>query len=203
MTADLIGQLSLALDATGQVIAGIRVADWGAPTPCPDWTVRDLVSHIVTGNDRFAAILSGWPAGAPGDAGAPGQAAPGDTAPAGDEDLVRRYRESARALVGAFGQPGVLERVVTVPFGTVPGAVALHLRLAEALVHGWDLAQATGQAASFPEDIAEQELAWSRGALGQVPPARSPFAPPQPVADDAPAIDRLVACLGRDVTGPR
>jgi uncharacterized protein (TIGR03086 family) len=101
-------------------------------------------------------------------------------------------------LVEAFRQPGVLERVVSVPFGSVPGAVALHLRITEVLVHGWDLARATGQPATFPENLAEQELAFSRGKLGDIPGDRHPFAPSQPVPAGAAAIDRLAACLGRD-----
>src|SRR6266513_3088890 len=67
-------------------------------------------------------------------------------------------------------------------------------------VHGWDLAQATGQPALFPDRLAEQELAFTRHALADLPAGRSPFGPPQPVATDAPAIDRLAACLGRAVT---
>jgi hypothetical protein len=39
--------------------------------------------------------------------------------------------------------------------------------------------------------------------LANIPPDRHPFAPPQPVAGLAPAIDQLAACLGRDVTPPR
>lgn len=96
-------------------------------------------------------------------------------------------------------QPGVLERVFTVPFGTVPGMVALHLRITEVLVHGWDLSRAIGELASFPDDLAEQELTFGRGKLADVPSDRSPFAPPQPLAEDAPAIDRLAALLGRSV----
>ena len=89
--------------------------------------------------------------------------------------------------------------MVTVPAGTVPGAVALHLRLTELLVHGWDLARATCQPTTgLPVDLAEQELAFSQVQLGRIPPDRSPFAPPEPVADDAPAVDRLAALLGRN-----
>lgn len=68
------------------------------------------------------------------------------------------------------------------------------------MVHGWDIARATGQAADFPEDVAEQTLAFSLAALPAVRSDRSPFAAPQPVDGDAPALDRLVACLGRKVS---
>jgi len=97
-----------------------------------------------------------------------------------DEPVVT-LRNEARDYVDH--QPGVLERVFTVPFGTVPGMVALHLRITEVLVHGWDLARAIGELATFPDDLAEQELTFGRGRLADVPPDRSPFAPPQPLAE--------------------
>ena len=103
---------------------------------------------------------------------------------------------TATALLEAFAAPGALERIVTVPFGTVPGSVALHLRLTEVLVHGWDLAKATGQSVEFPADLAEQELVFSQSALEQLPPDRRPFAPSQPVGQDAPG-DRAAGRLPR------
>jgi len=106
------------------------------------------------------------------------------------------FRDTVAPLHAAFARPGALEQMVTVPFGTVPAT--------ELLVHGWDLARATGQAAPpFAADLAEQELAFTVAALADMPPDRSPFSPPRPVADDAPALDRLAARLGRDVTAPR
>lgn len=62
-------------------------------------------------------------------------------------DPSEAYRASSADLVGAFAEPGALERLVTVPAGTLPGIGALHLRVVEALVHGWDPAQATGRSA--------------------------------------------------------
>jgi uncharacterized protein (TIGR03086 family) len=188
MTVPTPGQLKLALDLAGDLVAGVPGARWGDPTPCDGWTVRDLVGHVIAGNALFARALGGQyqdPAGPAGPAG------PDDAA------LLPAYRDSAAALVEAFGQPGVLGQIVTVPFGTVPGIVALHLRITEVLVHGWDLATATGQHTAFPADLAEQELAFSIEKLSDIPPGRRPFAPRQPVAADAPAIDRLAACLGR------
>jgi uncharacterized protein (TIGR03086 family) len=102
-------------------------------------------------------------------------------------------------LVDAYGQPGVLEQSFTIPVGTMPGLAALHIRMVEMLVHGWDLARATGQATAYPEALVEQELAFARGQRAALPPGRSPFAPAPPAPTDAAAIIRLVACLGRPV----
>jgi uncharacterized protein (TIGR03086 family) len=195
MTADPVSQLSTALGVTGQLISAVRNEQWAAPTPCPDWRVRDLVSHVVAGNTLFASALRGQPP-------APGGLVPADPGQPADV-LAAAYWDSADNLLEAFHQPGALERSVTVPFNTVPGIAALHLRITELLVHGWDLARATGQRPAFPDDLAAQELAFTRSKLADIPPGRSPFGPPQPVADDAAAIDRLAACLGRDVTAPK
>jgi uncharacterized protein (TIGR03086 family) len=186
MATDQVEQLSRVLDVTGQLITGARDEQWARPTPCSEWNVRDLVSHIVGGNRLFTAILTrSEPPGPPDPANAPAR-------------LVRAYQDSAPELVAAFSQPGVLDEVFTVPFATVPGAVALHLRTIEMLVHGWDVARATGQPADFPAGITEQELAFSRSIIGQIPPDRHPFAPSLPEDDGAPAIDRLAALLGRE-----
>ncbi|MCU1494706.1 MAG: hypothetical protein JWO62_2470 [Acidimicrobiaceae bacterium] len=188
MTTDPVERLSSGLAATGQVIADVPEDLWAAPTPCPEWDVRAVVSHVVAGNNMFASILHGQSPSAPRD----------DREPNGD--LLGAYKDSADSLLIAFRRPGVLEHVFAVPIGSVPGLVALHLRTIEVLVHGWDLARATGRPARFPEAIAEEELIFSQTKLADIPPDRRPFAPSQPVADDAPAIDRLAACLGRDVT---
>jgi uncharacterized protein (TIGR03086 family) len=190
MTSNPVDQLSEALEGTGELVAAVSGEQWGIPTPCTEWNVRDLVNHLVRGNRMFAVIVNGETAPDP---------RPGDVL---GDDPVAAYGSAAELVVAAFGRPGALDRVVTVPFGTVPGIVALHLRMTEALVHGWDLARATGQQTGFPDDIVEQELAFTAGKLADIPPDRSPFGPPRPVADDAPAIDRLAACLGRPVLAP-
>ena len=185
MTSDPIGQLASALDATGRVLASIGEDQWTCPTPCTEWTVSELAGHLVTGNALFASALGAQSPGA---------------AVGAEGGIPDAYDQSAKELVEAFRQPGALDDSVAVPFGNVPGLAALHLRITEILVHGWDLARATGQAAWFPEALAEQELAFSQAKLSEIPAGRRPFAPPQPIADSAPAIDRLAACLGRQVT---
>lgn len=184
--------LSEATELTGRLVAGVQAEQWSSPTPCADWTVRDLVQHVVFGQLAFARLLRGEPLEA---------VAPSASADHLGDDPSGAYRRSCEALLAAAAEPGVLERPVRVPIGTVPGMVAVHLRVVEALVHGWDLARATGQSFDVPAELAEAELAFSRERLGSIPPDRTPFGRPQPVADDAAPLDRLAALLGR-VTEP-
>lgn len=157
-----------------------------APTPCPDWTVRRLVDHLIGMNRVFAALLSDEPPPPP------------PAADHIDNDPVGTYRDSAAMLLAAFEQPGVLERTYRGPLGAVTGAERLQIRLYDLLDHGWDLAQATGQPVELPDDVAEQSLEFVRIKLTEkARPGR--FGPTQMVADDAPAIERLVAFLGRPV----
>jgi uncharacterized protein (TIGR03086 family) len=176
MSEPTVDQLADVAERTGRLISGIAPNQWSDPTPCAEWNVRALVEHVVAGNARFAAALSGQ---------------------AGTPD---GYADSVERVLAAFRAPGVLERIVEVPFGRVPGMVALHLRITDVMVHGWDIARATGQQAEYPEHVVEQSLAFSLAALPAVRSDRSPFAPPQPVDDDAPVLDRLAACLGRKVS---
>ncbi len=188
MSRSPVAQLASSLADISELVEGIRDDQWDLPTPCTQWSVHELVRHLITGNHLFAhALVGDSPSTAPLAAEVP----PGQRAAA--------HRDSVAALLAAFESPGVLERVIVVPFGSVPGLIALHLRIVEALVHGWDLAHAVGLPARFDQELAEQELAFTRLRLADVPPERSPFGPPRPVGQDAPALDRLAACLGRDV----
>jgi uncharacterized protein (TIGR03086 family) len=199
MTASPFDQLAAALDGAEKIVAGVGTDQWELPSPCSDWTVRGVVNHLVGGNRLFARILGGEELPAREELIAASR-----TDRLGD-DPVAAYRESASELLAAFRADGVLERMFTVPAGTVPGRAAVGLRIVEALVHGWDVAQATGQRADFPEEIVQSALEFTRAQLARLPaapPGRGPFAPPQPVDDDAPALDRLAALLGRPVPTP-
>ncbi|MEV0259000.1 TIGR03086 family metal-binding protein [Streptomyces sp. NPDC050732] len=190
-----IDDLATVLDAVGDLIADVPRDRWNAPTPCPQWNVRELVNHMVIGNRLFADILHGQASATPG-------ALDPKTSDALGSDPLDAHRSSADAMVAAFRQPGALEQIFRVPAGTVPGIAALHLRTTEALVHGWDLAQATDQQPRFPNTIVERELASTRSKLADVPPERTPFGSPQPAPHDAPPLTRLAALLGRRISPP-
>jgi uncharacterized protein (TIGR03086 family) len=188
--APLAEQLGRAFDAVAGLISNIRADLWSAPTPCTDWTVRQMVNHLIGMNRVFATLLAGQPP------------PPRPSADHVEDDPAGAYRDSAAALQAAFGRPGVLERTYHGPLGTATGAERLQIRLYDLLAHGWDLAQATEQPAGLPDDLAEQSLAFARTQLtGQARPGR--FGPAQIVAEQAPAIERLVAFLGRPVNTGR
>jgi uncharacterized protein (TIGR03086 family) len=191
VTEALLDPLATALDGTGQLVAAVTAEQWDLPTPCSDWTVRQLVNHVVGGNRLFTRVLHGEPL-PPRDQ--LGRRAAEDQL---GDDPAGAYDASAGELLAALRAPGVLQRTWTVPAATLPGPAVVHLRTVEILVHGWDLAHAIGRPMPFPDELAAGELAFSRDLLGRLPEGRSPFAASSPVADDAPAVDRLAALLGR------
>ena len=183
---DLVEQLGRAFAAVGELISKVRPEQWAAPTPCTDWTVRRLVDHVIGMNRVFAALLSGEPP--------PSR----PTADHVEADPVGAYRDSAAGLLAEFERPGMLDGVYRGPRGAATGAERLQIRLYDLLAHGWDLARATGQPVELPDDVAELSVVFVRSQLtDDARPGR--FGPAQPVADDAPAIERLVAFLGRPV----
>jgi uncharacterized protein (TIGR03086 family) len=181
-----IEQLSLAFNAVGELIGGVSEEQWSAPTPCREWTVREVVNHLIGMNLVFTALMSD-------------QAAPERGVDRAGDDPLGSYRDSVSVLLTAFDEPGVLERTFQGPLGSATGLDRLHIRLYDLLAHGWDVAHATGQVLAVAPHVVEQSLAFARVQLASQSRAGR-FDPPQPVSDDAPAIDRLAAFLGRSIT---
>lgn len=183
MARDSLQDLAYAGVEVGALIARVGPGQWSDPTPCTEWSVRDLVQHLVGLNLVFAAMLQGQP---PPERGADVLGA----------DPVEAYRESNAMLHKAFAQPGVLEREYRGPLGVATGEQRLQIRLADLIAHGWDLARATGRQLRIPEELAERSLELMRVSMATQSRAGR-FDEPQPVDEDAPALDRLAAFLGR------
>ncbi len=181
-----LDRLARSFAAVSTLIDAIQPDQWSAPTQCLDWTVHRLVEHLVGKNLVFSAVLAKQPLPQRGDGVPTGQ-------------LARAYRESAAELLTAFAQPGVLDRSYQGPLGAATGAERLQIRMYDLLAHGWDLAQALGRPAELPEDAAEASLAFARADGRAVRPSGGCFGPARHIDHAAPAIERLVAFLGRDV----
>ncbi|MFE9103730.1 TIGR03086 family metal-binding protein [Actinomadura geliboluensis] len=192
MTPSPVEDLASLLAAAGDLVAGVRPDQWNDPTPCTDWDVREVVNHLVIGDRLFTATLRGEEPPAPGARDPKFNDALGD-------DAAAAQRKGARELIAELARPGVLEQTFQSPIGPIPGSAAARLRATEAVVHGWDIAQATGQDPRFPDGIVERILEFTRARLADAPPDRTPFGPPQPAPEDAPPVTRLAALLGRPV----
>lgn len=162
-----------------EVIVGAVAADqWEARTPCAEWNVIQVVEHLADVNLSFTAQLT-----------ATTSASSVATEPWGT--AVERYRASTdelhQALSGAADHDGSLPTQIR-------GRLAL--RVADLLIHGWDIATATGQPLRLPEHLAEQALHFVQRRVSALRRSGQ-FAAPQPATADASAIDRLAALSGR------
>ncbi|ONI77984.1 TIGR03086 family protein [Actinosynnema sp. ALI-1.44] len=131
---------------THRFVAGIQPSHWADPTPCPDWNVRQLVGHLVSGNLWVREIGLGRTIAEVGDS------LDGDLL---GDDPIGAHRASVAAAVEAFGATDAMERLWPLSYGQRPGRVYARQRFIDVLVHGWDIARATGQDDWLPERLVE------------------------------------------------
>ena len=103
---------------------------------------------------------------------------------------------SARAASDAFRRPGALDAPCAVSYGPVAGSVYSGHRFIDVLIHGWDLATATGQDATLDGDLAEARRQVAEPQIGMLRTSGA-FAEGRPVPPDASAQARLLAMIGR------
>lgn len=189
---DLRPQLTRAQQWVQTLIAGVAAEQLDNQTPCDEFDVRTLIGHLYTGARRTEAMAKGLDARTvPFISDLPGT------------DLGAGYRELIEASQHAWAVAD-LTAPVTAPWGSAPGAVALGRYLQEALVHGWDLAVATGQPSEADQDLAEAALAVGQKALPAQPRGGNiPFGPAVESAPDATPTQRLVNWTGRRTEGWR
>ncbi len=186
---DPIAHLSRALDQTGSIIARVRPAQASLPTPCRAWNVHVLVNHVVLDVQLFTAMVGGaeWE--------------PRDADVIGD-DWAGAYRAAADALLVVWRREGTLDGTVQFPFGAMPAAWCVGQQISDLVVHGWDIARATGQPTELDPELGQMALDWGRENLqpqfrGDEDSGQA-FGPEVLVPDSAPLHDRLAAFFGRD-----
>lgn len=176
-------RLDKTFSGTADVVHGVGAAQWELATPCAGWDVRDLTNHLM--QVATALELSG-----------DGQAVPADL---WSRDLLtgdwagRFDRSAQRAAEGWAGPPDM------VSFGgmDLPGPVVLTMLASDLVIHGWDLARATGQEFRCDDEDARMayEFVAETGAQGR---QMGIFAAPVPAGENASLLDRALAASGRD-----
>jgi uncharacterized protein (TIGR03086 family) len=115
--------------------------------------------------------------------------------------MVTTYDEGIRQAVAAFGAPGAQEKMIELPFGTLPGAVFMGIATTDAFTHAWDLAKATGQSTDLDPELASQLLQQSRAFIQDAfrgEDTKAPFTKEQSPPANATEADKLAAFLGRE-----
>lgn len=133
---DLLKAHRGALDSTRRFVAAVSDEQWTSPTPCEGWDVRTLVNHVVSGNYWAAELGRGRTIEEVGDR------LDGDVL---GDDPLKAYDDSAAQADAAFSAPGALDAPCAVSYGPVPGSIYAGHRFIDVLIHGWDVATATGQ----------------------------------------------------------
>ena len=169
-----------------RLVEGVTDEDLGRPTPCEHYTVGDLLDHVGGAALAFRAAARKQPLGA---------ARPGDASQLGP-DWRSRIPADLVAMGEAWQDPEAWSGMTGVGGIDLPGEVAGVVGLDELLVHGWDLAKATGQPADYDgpglEDVHAAVQQFQAGGVEGI------FGAEVAVPADAPLLDRILGVTGRD-----
>jgi uncharacterized protein (TIGR03086 family) len=167
--------LRRALDQLAGLLDDVPPASLTDGTPCEQWSVQDLVDHVVAAPDKFARMVRGEPV----DWAQPTPSAGDDPASAfraHADDLLRAWRDRDPS-----------------------GAVSVDWLCSEFAVHTWDLATALGRTtAELDPEVAERGLAFMRANLDDSKRG-SAFGPERQAPEGADTYRRAAAFAGRSV----
>ena len=161
------------------VVAGITPDQLDNPTPCDDFTVRGVLEHMIGGATVFAAVYRG-------------QEPPDPDL----NNLLGDFEPVIGDLFAAISAPGALDQTVAAPFGEAPAEMFARFVVLDGLVHGCDLATATGQPYSPPDELVAAADAFAHQTLDPLRDGELFTAATEPRTDASP-IERLAAYTGR------
>jgi uncharacterized protein (TIGR03086 family) len=173
---DQLGQLAPLL---GAVVGGIDADQLDQPTPCRDLDVRGVLEHMIGGATLFTAAYRGE------------QPAEPDVS-----DPLAAFGPVLGGLGAAVSAPGALDRTIASPFGPTSGEHFARYIVLDGLVHGWDMASATGQAYDPPGELVAAVDAFAREHLDAMR-GEGTFDGAVEAVEGASPIERLVAYTGR------
>ena len=174
-------------------VHAITEAQWNAPTGCTEWTVAQLVDHLIDEHRWAAPLMHGQDLEAAAKVVEGSRSLPVDGGVGAN--LAQEWDDAVTLSNEAFTAPGALEREVALSRGATPVRSYLEEMIFDLTVHAWDLGQAIGYREPLPEDLVS---AMYTGVLAMGDLSGSGmFAAPVEVPDDAPTIDKLMAATGR------
>lgn len=185
--------LGAAAQALTELLNGVSDDQLAQRTPCSEYSLGDLIDHV-------GGLAVGFRLAAAKDPAVSESSGAGDASRLG-ADWRTRIAADLDLLVHAWRQPESWSGMTRIAGLELPGEVAGRIALNELVVHGWDVAMASGQ--PFASEAATLDpclefLTMSTARSG----GKGPFGTPVPVPEDAPQIDRLIGLSGRNPAWP-
>ncbi|HEX7165372.1 MAG TPA: TIGR03086 family metal-binding protein [Acidimicrobiales bacterium] len=146
-------------------------------TPCEEWNVRALVNHMIEVQHWLRGAATEGASGGPADP-------PPDRV---GTDAAADYEAARQGTLAVLREPGAAEKA----------GMFLGICFVDQLMHGWDVAKATGQDATMPEDLAATAFSVIDGRMDDPSMRGKNFKPRIEVPDDAPVQHKLLAYGGR------
>ena len=178
----------------GARVRAIGADQWGAPTQDTEWSVADLVGHLIDEHLWMPPLLHGLDLESAGKVVEGTRRLPVDGGVGAN--LAEAWQEAMTASADAVTEEGALDRTVSLSRGPSPARGYVTEMTFDAAVHAWDLGRAIGHDAPLPEDLVQFVYGEVAG-MGDLSSYGDMFKPAVSVPDDAPLIDRLVAATGR------
>ena len=178
-SSELVERHRRACDGFAAIAHQVARDQWTVSTPCPDWTARDLVEHVIGFHEFLLLRPLGIRAQRPRD------------------DPAARWDATATALFGALASEGAVDRATELPGGgTSTPATMLGALTTDVLVHTWDLARATQLEPNLDDTLCRAALAAAR--QNGINRDGVMIGPEHAVDDRADAATKLAAFYGRD-----
>jgi uncharacterized protein (TIGR03086 family) len=179
-----------AAEEAARIVRGVPEDLLDAPTPCPGWDVRALINHMILWSGPGATAARKLPPEGPIEEGQDFVA---------DGDWAARYTGRVRAMAAAWGNAEAWEGRTSLtgkPDG-MPAPFIGWMLMGECVLHGWDLAVATSQKITLPDDLVAElyERTLPSADMGR---EYKVFGAEVKVPDSAPPLDRLLGLTGRD-----
>ena len=178
-----------ATELCGAAVAAVKPDQLDLPTPCSEWSLGELIAHLVAENRGFTAASFALPGSVGRRVWQPGPP---------DETALKNYPAAADEVTRAFAAADLLDRSIEVrEFGVFPGGAAVAMHFVDNLAHAWDVARSIGLPDPIPADLAEAALP----IAAQIPadrPAGGAFATIVPTDPNASPTDRFLGLLGRN-----
>lgn len=179
-------QLSHILPTLSSTVDRIQVTQLNDPTPCSNFTVHDVLNHMIVLGGTFASMFSG-------------EQPPEIEAPATGSVPAAEFRRTMENLLASVRSPGALDRTIAAPVGDLPGSTFARFVAFDGLMHGWDLAKATGVGFEVPAEVVAAVDEFAHVALTADLRDGDTFKDPTTPPADSDPIDRLAAFSGRTV----